>query len=312
MLTLGVEMAELRHYRYFVEIAKRGTFTAAAEALNMTQSTLSEQILQLERECGSQLFIRSRGGVTLTPAGEYLLHQAEAMLAKASETREGLAGFRHGYKTRLQIGSVLGPLQSWMPAALAEFTQLEPTVQLRVRTTATVAQIIAAVTADQLDLGVVSVPSDLPPRLRELSPVVLLDEELVVLAPLGHSLTQLAVVRQQDIGNEHLVSFPEEYNIRRITDEWFGRAGISPIVAAESGAIELILTLVAAGAGVAIVPRSLAERGTANGLRSLHLAPEDRPRRVVAAIRPANGRHGELVDRLVELMRFHASGGCVS
>src|SRR5258708_19552170 len=81
-------MAELRHYRYFVEIAKRGTFTAAAEALNMTQSALSEQILQLERECGSQLFNRRHSGITLTPAGDYLPPQAEAPPAKASEAPE--------------------------------------------------------------------------------------------------------------------------------------------------------------------------------------------------------------------------------
>src|SRR5579884_2159895 len=94
-------MAELRHYRYFVEIARRGTFTAAAEALNMTQSALSEQILQLERECGSSLFLRRHTGISLTPAGEYLLHQAEALLARAAEIREGLEGFRHGYQERL-------------------------------------------------------------------------------------------------------------------------------------------------------------------------------------------------------------------
>src|ERR1051326_990872 len=96
MLGLGVPgrgvMADLRHYRYFVEIARRGTFTAAAEALNMTQSALSEQILQLERECGSLLFNRHHHGITLTPAGEYLLTQAETLLGKAAEMRDGLAG----------------------------------------------------------------------------------------------------------------------------------------------------------------------------------------------------------------------------
>src|SRR5437660_3134491 len=125
-------MAELRHYRYFVEIARRGTFTAAAEALNMTQSALSEQILQLERECGSQLFNRRHSGTTLTPAGEYLLSQADALLTKAAETREGLAGFRHGSQERIRIASILGALQSWLPAALAEFVQREPHVQLQV------------------------------------------------------------------------------------------------------------------------------------------------------------------------------------
>jgi DNA-binding transcriptional LysR family regulator len=303
-------MPELRHYGYFVEIARRGTFTAAAEALNVTQSTLSEQILQLERECGSQLFIRSRTGISLTPAGQYLLHQAEALLAKAAETREGLAGFRHGYQTRLNIAAVLGALQSWMPAALAEFTQLEPRVQLRVRNTGTVAEIMAAIIGEQLDLGIVSLPSGASPiyRQRDLSPVVLVDEELVVLAPPGHSLTQLAFVRQEDLRSEHLVTFPEDYNLRRITDDWFDRAGVAPIVAAETGTIEVIVALVSTGAGVAMVPRSLARRGIGGGLRILRLDPEGGPRRVMAAIRPPGGRQAELTSRLVELMRAHAAG----
>jgi DNA-binding transcriptional LysR family regulator len=301
-------MAELRHYRYFVEIAKRGTFTAAAEALNMTQSALSEQILRLERECGSQLFNRSRTGTTLTPAGEYLLHQAEALLAKAAETREGLAGFRHGYRSRLNIVSVLGPLQSWMPAALAQFSQLEPHVQLHVNAIATVQDILPGIVSDQIDLGIVSLPVASSPiyRQRDLSPVVLLDEELVVLVPAGHSLTQLAFVRQKDLCSEHLVTFPEDYNIRRITDDWFDSAGLAPVVAVETGAIEVMIALVHAGAGVAIVPRSLAWRGVGAGLPSLRLAPDGAPRRVVAAIRPPNGRNGELASRLIGLMEAQA------
>src|SRR5215471_17063979 len=158
-------MAELRHYRYFVEIARRGTFTAASEALNMTQSALSEQILQLERECGSQLFNRRHSGITLTPAGEYLLHQAEVLLAKAAETREGLAGFRHGYQDRLRIASVLGPIQSWLPAALADFVQVHPHVQLQVNHHHGVNEILARLAGDQLDIGVVSLlPSCPAPR----------------------------------------------------------------------------------------------------------------------------------------------------
>jgi DNA-binding transcriptional LysR family regulator len=77
-------MPELRHYRYFLEIARQGTFTAAAESLHMTQSALSEQVLQLERECGCLLFHRTRSGVKLTPAGEYLMPHAESLLQKTT------------------------------------------------------------------------------------------------------------------------------------------------------------------------------------------------------------------------------------
>jgi DNA-binding transcriptional LysR family regulator len=302
-------MAELRHYRYFVEIAKRGTFTAAAETLNMTQSALSEQILQLERECGSQLFNRRHSGITLTPAGEYLLHQAEALLAQAAATREGLAGFRDGYQCRLRVASILGPLQSWMPKALAEFMQSEPRVQLHVGHYATVNEILASVAADQLDTGIVSLRPTSPARSRhhELTQRVLLDEELVVLVPDGHSLAQLASVRQEDLGSAHLITFPADYNLRRIIEDWFRAAGCAPVIAAETGAIEVMLALVDAGVGVAIVPRSLASRGLRAGMRGVSLDAAGAPRRVVAAVSRADGRNAELVGTLIEVLERHAA-----
>jgi DNA-binding transcriptional LysR family regulator len=295
-------MAELRHYRYFVEIARRGTFTAAAEALNMTQSALSEQILQLERECGSSLFLRRHTGISLTPAGEYLLRQAEALLARAAEIREGLEGFRHGYQERLRVASVLGPLQSWMPAALAEFVQMQPQVQLQVNHHHGVNEILVGVAGDQLDLGVVSLRPSAPARSHhhELTQIVLMDEDLVAVVPAGNSLTQLASVRQEDLRRTHLITFPVGYNIRRVVDDWFQE------VAVETGAVEVMLRLVSAGVGVGIMPRSLAWRGVAAGLTALCLTPERPPRRVVAAVLRPDGRKAGLVRTLVEILEAHA------
>ncbi|HZV51997.1 MAG TPA: LysR family transcriptional regulator [Candidatus Dormibacteraeota bacterium] len=301
-------MAELRHYRYFVEIARRGTFTAAAEALNMTQSALSEQILQLERECGSSLFLRRHTGISLTPAGEYLLHQAEALLARAAEIREGLEGFRHGYQERLRVASILGPLQSWMPAALAQFVQEQPQVQLQVNHYHGVNEILVGVAGDQLDLGVVSLRPSAPARSRhhELTQIVLMDEDLVAVVPAGHSLAQLASVRQEDLRRTHLITFPAEYNIRRVVDDWFQEVACTPVVAVETGAVEVMLRLISAGVGVGIMPRSLAWRGVAAGLTALCLTPEKPPRRVVAAVLRPDRRNAGLVRALVEVLEAHA------
>jgi DNA-binding transcriptional LysR family regulator len=300
-------MAELRHYRYFVEIAKRGTFTAAAEALNMTQSALSEQILQLERECGSLLFNRRHTGITLTPAGEYLLRQAEALLARAAETREGLAGFRHGYQSRLRIASILGPLQSWVPGALAEFALSEPHVQLQVNNYQKANEILADVASDQLDLGIVSLRPTAPARSRhhELTQIVLLEEDHVLLVPTGHSLAQLAEVRPEDLQGAHLITFPGGYNLRTIIEDWFHAAGCAPIVGAETGAIEVMLKLIETGVGVAVLPRSLAARRSASGMHRLNLASS--PRRVVAAVRRTDGRNSELVATLIAMLEAHAA-----
>jgi DNA-binding transcriptional LysR family regulator len=274
----------------------------------MTQSALSEQILQFERECGSVLFNRRHSGVTLTPAGEYLLPQAESLLAKASETRDGLAGFRHGYQERLRVGSVLGPLQSWLPATLAQFAQTEPQVQLQVHHAYSVNDILGKVAASDLDVGVVSLRPGAPARSRHdvLTQVVLMDEELVVLIPDGHSLAQQAHVSQAELCGSHLVAWPAGYNLRLIIDDWFKRGGCSPLVAAESGAMEVILSLVLAGVGVCILPRSLSFLGAVPGLKRVRLTPDDRPRRLIAAVYRRQEDSLGPVRAIVRLMKVHS------
>ncbi len=203
-------MPELRHYRYFLEIARQGTFTAAAESLHMTQSALSEQVLQLERECGCLLFHRTRSGVKLTPAGEYLMPHAESLLQKAAETQDGLASFH------------------------------------------------------------------------------------------------LDVISPEDIRDVRLVTFPTGFTLRWIIDQWYRKAGYSPIVAAETGSLDVVLQLVAGGVGPGIVPRTLSWRGLAAGLRGVAFGPDEPLRRRVMAVRRTDDPRSELVRTLVSLMEAHA------
>ena len=301
-------MPELRHYRYFLEIARQGTFTAAAESLHMTQSALSEQILQLERECGCLLFHRTRSGVKLTPAGEYLMPHAESLLQKAAETQDGLASFHVGYQDRVRIGSILGPLQSWLPSALTQFAQMQPHVQISVAHTYHVAEIVALVANNQLDVGIMTKgPSRLSRSRHEgLTEILLADEDLVVLMPAGHPLARRDGISPEDIRDARLVTFPTGFTLRWIIDQWYRRAGYSPIVAAETGSVDVVLRLVEGGVGLGIVPRSLSWRGLAAGLRGVAFSPDEPLRRRVVAVRRTDDPRSELVRALVSLMEIHA------
>lgn len=305
-----VVVPELRQYRYFVEVARRGTFTAAAEALHVTQSAVSEQILQLERELGCLLFQRQRLGVKLTPAGEYLLPHAEGLLLKAVEAKDDLARFRQGYQDRIRIGSILGPLQSWVPAALAEFAQLQPQVQIQVDHQLTVDEILDGVSAGRLDVGIVTVGPTRAARTREggLLETVLLEEDLVVVAAPAHPVGELALVTPEDLRGVHLITFPATYSMRQIIDGWFRNAGVVPLVAAETGLLEVTLKLVASGLGVAVLPRSLGLVGQASGLRYIAFASGAAPRRLVLAVRREAGPREEAVTRLIGLLKDHAPG----
>src|SRR4051812_44442295 len=123
-------MLDVRRMRVLREVALRGSFSAAAEALSFTQSAVSQQIAALEREAGAVLVERSARGVRLTDAGEAVVRHAEGILAKLAEAEaelEAIAGLRGG---RLRMAAFESAAATIMPIAIAQFTQAHPAVEL--------------------------------------------------------------------------------------------------------------------------------------------------------------------------------------
>ena len=125
-----VLMLDVRRMRVLREVAVRGSFSAAAEALSFTQSAVSQQIAALEREAGTTLVQRSARGVRLTEAGEALVRHAEAILARLAEAEaelEAIAGLRGG---RLRMAAFESAGATLMPLAIAAFRERHPAVEL--------------------------------------------------------------------------------------------------------------------------------------------------------------------------------------
>src|SRR6201995_4588196 len=123
-------MLDVRRMRVLREVAVRGSFSAAAEALSFTQSAVSQQIAALEREAGTVLVQRNARGVRLTEAGEALVRHAEAVLARLGEAEaelEAIAGLRGG---RLRLAAFESAAASLMPLAIAAFRARHPAVEL--------------------------------------------------------------------------------------------------------------------------------------------------------------------------------------
>src|ERR671927_24109 len=123
-------MLDVRRMRVLREVAQRGSFSAAADALSFTQSAVSQQIAALEREAGAVLVQRSARGVRLTQAGEAVVRHADAILARLAEAEaelEAIAGLRGG---RLRLSAFESAASSIMPLAIAQFSQQHPAVEL--------------------------------------------------------------------------------------------------------------------------------------------------------------------------------------
>src|SRR3982750_4617736 len=126
-------MLDVRRLRVLREVAARGSFSAAADALAYTQSAVSQQIAALEREAGTRLVERNARGVRLTAAGRALVEHADAILARLADAEaelEAIAGLRGG---RLRLAAFPSVGATLMPLAIATFRERHPDIELTVR-----------------------------------------------------------------------------------------------------------------------------------------------------------------------------------
>ncbi|WP_299535007.1 LysR substrate-binding domain-containing protein [uncultured Herbaspirillum sp.] len=242
-----MELAELEIFR---TVVAEGGVTRAAERLNRVQSNVTTRIKQLEESVGVPLFVRDRRRLVLTAAGEALLDYAERILDLVQEAREVVAP--QNPRGRLRIGSMESTAASRLPAPLAEFHQRWPEVRLELSTGPTDV-LIAGVRACKLDAALVAGPIDDP----AFSATPLYKEELLLVTPRSHR----RVRSPEDVMLDTLIVFEQGCAYRRHAETWFASQGrsrdLAPVRTLELASYHAILACVAAGAGVAVVPRSV-------------------------------------------------------
>jgi DNA-binding transcriptional LysR family regulator len=248
---------ELRQLRYLVALAEELNFTRAAEREHVAQPALSQQIRRLEDEVGLALVERTTRHVSLTDAGEVLVVRARRVLAEldaAGTELQALRGMDTGHVT---IGAMhtMGPIDLSLPLAL--FHDLHPGVGLTVREQSS-EEMAEMLRIDELDLAFLSVTERVEAHGLGLHQLV--SEELVVLLPLVHPLSGRAEVRMAELADEQFISFRAGARLRELLFAAGREAGFEPRVTLESNESQRIRRLVARGLGVAILPRSDADR----------------------------------------------------
>ncbi len=241
---------ELRHLRYFEAVARHCHVTRAASELHIAQPALSKQISQLEQELGLALFDRVGRNVRLTEAGEALLPHARAVMAQVEASRAEMAeriGLRRG---RATIGTTPTVGTQLLPKVLAAFNQRYPGIELRLHE-AGVQTLLDLLETGLTDVAIVT----LPVEDAHLTVVPLFSEEMVVAVWRGHPLSALSSVQLRDLAKTAWVLSPENYELREATLVACQQAGFSPRVVLDGGEIDTLLRFVAAGLGVALVPR---------------------------------------------------------
>ncbi|MEU4427908.1 LysR family transcriptional regulator [Actinoplanes sp. NPDC024001] len=266
---------ELRQLSYVEAVARYGGFTRAAERLHVAQSAVSAQIRALEAELGLALFARTTRKVALTPAGELFVARARRVLAELDGARTEISEITAVVSGRVSIGATahLGPYD--LPQALARFRDRFPGIALRLRS-GLLTGLLGAVDAGELDLVVGPVHGALPARFDALP---LTDEQLLLALPLGHTLARSGRLTLGEARDEPFVSLPAGNGLRWILDDAARSAGFTPRVEFESATVAGIRELVAAGLGVGLLSRAVAEgaHGPAVAVRHLHPTPVHPP-----------------------------------
>jgi molybdate transport repressor ModE-like protein len=248
-------MLDVRRMRVLREVAAQGSFSAAAEALNFTQSAISQHVAALERESGTKLVERGSRGVRLTEAGRALVAHADAIVARiecAEEELAALAGLRGG---RLRLACFQSAGATLVPRAVAEFHRRHPDVELSMIEAEPDAA-GTALKAGEIDLALVYDFEALPGMLNgELELTHLVDDRYEAIVPKDHRLADKRQLRLTDLAEEPWIASTDACGCRQITERACLDAGFEPRVAFEADETLAAQALVAAGVGVTMLPR---------------------------------------------------------
>jgi DNA-binding transcriptional LysR family regulator len=239
----------LQQLVYFLAVAQTRHFTRAAEQVHVAQPSLSKQIRALEDELGAELFSRTRGNITLTPAGEALLPVAQRILADVDTARLEVAELLCLRKGRVRVAATPSLCGSVFADVLARFHAAHPGIALQITESGS-RDLVRELGRGELDLALVISPVESEVALGTQP---LLREELV-LATLERDRPKTARLRLTELSNRPLVMFRQGYDLRETTFEACRAAGFTPRLAVEGGEMDAVLRFVEVGLGVAIVP----------------------------------------------------------
>lgn len=256
---------DIRHFRYFLAVARQRSFTRAAEQLGIAPPTLSRQIQEMEAALGTRLFIRQHREVSLTEAGAALLMEAEATVRQFEFAQRSAQRAGRGEIGHIELGYVASAVYSGLlQRQMQAFSQAFPDVSVNVRECA-MAMLPGAVADGRVDIGYIRSPMTLPEGVE----AVPLDSEGFVLALPQHSwLLGLRAIGCEHLQNETFI-LPEQISG---TLHVAAQGGFAPRLGPQPGGLVAVMALVSLGQGVAVVPASLVGHVSLPGVvyRSIH------------------------------------------
>jgi molybdate transport repressor ModE-like protein len=298
-------MLDVRRLRVLREVAARGSFSAAADSLYLSQSAVSQQVATLEREVGMSLLDRSTaGGPKLTDAGRVLVEHTDAVISRLEEAERELSAIAGLEGGELRLASFHSASATIMTHAVSEFGRQYPKVSVSLFE-AEPEESLPRLRAGEVDIALTFDYPTLPEEPdRDIELVHLMTESMYVTLPQGHPLAKRGRVRLADLSEERWLSGVRPSSCGELVVRSCLDAGFEPQIAFESDDYHVLQGFVAAGLGVTLLPEIALSTLHAD-LVALSIEPEAPQRRVWAATR-AVGARSAATEAMLELLQVGA------
>jgi DNA-binding transcriptional LysR family regulator len=237
---------DLAALEIFKTVVEQGGVNKAAAKLHRVPSNVSTRVKQLEEDLGAKLFVRERRRLTLSAEGKLLLTYAQQLLRLSSEAE---AAMRNGKpRGTLRIGALESTSATRLPPILSSYHRSYPEVQMEL-VTGTSGALVSRVHAQDIEAAFVAEPFN----AQNLEMQIAFVEELVLITP-----RSIGRIRSpKEIGNRTVIAFANGCSYRQRLETWLGSAGVLPNRVMEFQSYHAIVACVAAGSGIAVVPRSV-------------------------------------------------------
>ncbi len=250
----------LRNVEIFCDVVGLRSFSRAAAAHDVSQSSASQAVLMLEKRLGAGLIDRSKRPFELTEAGEVYFDGCRKLLDSFRKIEDRVRQLRNKVVGKVRVAAIysVGLLQ--MDAYARQFAALYPEAELQLEYLHP-DEVYSRIRADEADLGLVSFPRD----RGEICSIPWQEQPMILIVPTSHRLAAVESIRVRELEGEKYIAFTTELTIRRQVDRWLKQAKVTVDVVHEFDNVENIKSAVEIGSGVAILPEPTVRREVAAG-----------------------------------------------
>ncbi|PED05668.1 LysR family transcriptional regulator [Bacillus pseudomycoides] len=257
---------ELRQLEYFVAVSNELHFTKAAEKLNISQPSLSQQIRALEHEIGMPLFDRIGKKISLTEAGRILLSHSKKVFHEVEQAHAAIQDLNGLQQGKLTIGALLTTVNYLLPPAILNFNELYPNIELSVLGLRT-GEIREKLLQNELDIGI----TFLPVQDKEIISIPLYQNELTLVVPTNHELTQHTTVTMGVLQKYPIIFLPKNFFLTQLIRSHCQNFNFTPKPILEISTMESLIHMVSKGMGITVLPKPYIDFLQSNSIQAIKI-----------------------------------------